>query len=173
LRPGGTRSACASGSCRDGELRHVELTALEIDVASRHREEVRAVRDLFRKAHHNVRVAGAQHLHLFRLAEDGRLLAEVQPVQRDGLFIEIHERGQHCKRLPAIEIDVEAKVLGFDPLLLLITLTGLGGARLCANAGAQDHHTHRKAAVPVLHDNSSPGIAMSNRQTSQLSLINR
>jgi hypothetical protein len=173
LRPGGTLSACASGPGRDGELGHVELTALEIDIPSRNREEVRAVHDLLRKAHHNFRAAVAQHLHLLRLAEDGRLLlAEVQTVQRDGLVLEINERGQHRQRLPAIEIGVETEVFGFDALLLLIALTGFG-ARLRADAGAQDHHTYRKVAVHVLHDNSSPGVDMSNRQTSQLSLINR
>jgi hypothetical protein len=168
LRPGRPLRATANA----GELRHVELTALEIDVPARNRKAICPVGHGFREPHHKFSVAVAQHLHLLGLAEDGRLLlTEIQTVQRDGLAVDVDERRQHRERLPAIEVHVQTQMLRFDALLLLIALTGFGSARLCTDTRAQDHHADRKLAVHVLHDNSSPGVGMSNRQTIQLSLI--
>jgi hypothetical protein len=114
----------------------VELTAFGIEIAARHREQVRPVLHRLREMHDNFGVAPAQHPHLLGLAEDDRrLFSELETAQRGGFFIRVDERGKHDDLLPAIEV-VEAAVgirLGVDFLLL-------AGSRLRTIRSADDHH---------------------------------
>jgi hypothetical protein len=113
----------------------VELRALVIEIAARHREQVRPVLHRLRETDDDFGVARAQHLHLLGLAEDRRrLLAEVETIQRGGLIVHVDERRQHDDLLPAIEVLEAAAVIRLNVHVLLPT------GSLRTSGSADDHH---------------------------------
>jgi hypothetical protein len=126
----------------------VELSALVIEIAARHRKQVRPVLHRLRETNDDFSVARAQHLHLLGLAEDSRrLLAEVETIQRDGLILHVDERGQHHDLLPALEVVEPAVVIRLGVHFLLPT----GSLRTIGSA--DDHHrTCGELEIESLHE---------------------
>jgi hypothetical protein len=147
----------------------VERSALVVLIATRHGEQIRSVLHRLRKAHDNFRIARAHDLQALGLTEDRRRLpAEIEPAQRDCLFLHVDEPGKHHDLLPPIEI-VKTDMTLVSAHFLTLTLTTCE-RWLCDACGAQRHHCGRgEPATHSLHSSVPPRVSTgSNRRSIEL-----